>query len=287
MDRRILDLYDEYTHASLARRDFLERLATLAGGMGSAIALLPLLQANKAAAAQVAADDQRLKTERVTFHREHDLELRGYLARPAEAEKLPGVLVIHENRGLNPHIEDVTRRVALAGFVALAPDFLSASGGTPKDEDQAREQIGKLDPDWAVQIAVAAGSRLESPHSTGRVGAVGFCWGGGIVGRLATLYSSLNAGVVFYGRVPPLADVPRIKAELLLHYAGNDERINADVPAFQKALDEAGVRYSLHMYEGVEHAFHNDTSAARYNAPAAQLAWKRTVDFFERTLKSA
>jgi carboxymethylenebutenolidase len=287
MDRRILDLYDEYTHAPLARRDFLERLATLAGGMGSALALLPLLQANKAAAAQVAADDQRLKTERVTFHRGPDAELRGYLARPADAEKLPGVLVIHENRGLNPHIEDVTRRMALAGFVALAPDFLSASGGTPQNEDQAREQIGKLDPDWVLKIAVAAASRLDSPHSTGRVGAVGFCWGGGVVGRLATMYTSLNAGVVFYGRVPPVADVPKIKAELLLNYAGKDERINADVPAFQKALDDAGVKYTLHMYDGVEHAFHNDTSVARYNAEAAQLAWKRTVEFFDRTLKSA
>jgi carboxymethylenebutenolidase len=287
MDRRILDLYAEYTHTPLARRDFLERLATLAGGMASALALLPLLQANKAAAAQVAAEDQRLKTERVTFVSGPDVELRGYVARPAEAKKLPGVLVIHENRGLNPHIEDVTRRMALEGFLALAPDFLSASGGTPENEDQAREQIGKLDPDWVLKIAVAAASWLSSPRSTGRIGAVGFCWGGGVVGRLATMYSNLNAGVVFYGRVPPLADVPKIKAELLLHYAGEDERINADVPAFQKALDDAGVRYSLHMYEGVEHAFHNDTSAARYNAEAAQLAWKRTVDFFDRTLKSA
>jgi carboxymethylenebutenolidase len=287
MDRRILDLYDEYTHAPLARRDFLERLATLAGGMGSALALLPLLTANKAAAAQVAADDQRLKTERVTLPGP-DGELRGYLARPSDAKNLPGVIVIHENRGLNPHIEDVTRRLALAGFVALAPDFLSASGGTPQNEDQAREQIGKLDADWTLKAALAAAQSLRSgERSTGRIGAVGFCWGGGLVGRLATADPKLNAGVVFYGRVPPVAEVPNIKAELLLNYAGKDERINADVPSFQKALDEAGVRYSLHMYEGVEHAFHNDTSTARYNAEAAQLAWKRTVEFFERTLKSA
>jgi carboxymethylenebutenolidase len=287
MDRRILDLYDEYTHAPLARRDFLERLATLAGGMGSALALLPLLTANKAAAAQVAADDQRLKTERVTLPGP-DGELRGYLARPSDAKNLPGVIVIHENRGLNPHIEDVTRRLALAGFVALAPDFLSASGGTPQNEDQAREQIGKLDADWTLKAALAAAQSLRSgERSTGRIGAVGFCWGGGLVGRLATADPKLNAGVVFYGRVPPVAEVPNIKAELLLNYAGKDERINADVPSFQKALDEAGVRYSLHMYQGVEHAFHNDTSTARYNAEAAQLAWKRTVEFFERTLKSA
>jgi carboxymethylenebutenolidase len=287
MDRRILDLYDEYTHAPLARRDFLERLATLAGGMGSALALLPLLQANKAAAAQVAADDKRLKTEPVTFPGP-DGELRGYLARPVETKALPGVIVIHENRGLNPHIEDVTRRLALEGFAALAPDFLSRSGGTPPHEDQAREQIGKLDPEWTLKAALAAAEWLRaSGRSTGRVGAVGFCWGGGLVGRLATADPKLDAGVVFYGRVPPVADVPKIKAQLLLNYAGKDERINADVPAFQKALDAAGVRYSLHTYEGVEHAFHNDTSAARYNADAAKLAWQRTVEFFERTLKSA
>jgi carboxymethylenebutenolidase len=228
-----------------------------------------------------------LKTERVTLPGP-DGELRGYLARPSDAKNLPGVIVIHENRGLNPHIEDVTRRLALAGFVALAPDFLSASGGTPQNEDQAREQIGKLDADWTLKAALAAAQSLRSgERSTGRIGAVGFCWGGGLVGRLATADPKLNAGVVFYGRVPPVAEVPNIKAELLLNYAGKDERINADVPSFQKALDEAGVRYSLHMYEGVEHAFHNDTSTARYNAEAAQLAWKRTVEFFERTLKSA
>jgi carboxymethylenebutenolidase len=285
MDRRILDLYDEYTHAPLARRDFLERLATLAGGMGSALTLLPLLQANKAAAAQVPADDQRLEAERVSFPGQ-DGELRGYLARPAGTKQLPAVIVIHENRGLNPHIEDVARRAALAGFVALAPDFLSRMGGTPENEDQAREQIGKLDPDWTLKAAVSAADWLRAgERSTGRVGAVGFCWGGGLVGRLATADPKLTAGVVFYGRVPPLADVPKIKAQLLLNYAGKDERINADVPAFQKALDEAGVRYTLHTYEGVEHAFHNDTSAARYNAEAAQLAWQRTVEFFDRTLK--
>ncbi len=287
MDRRIIDLYDEYTHAPLARREFLERLATLAGGMSAALALLPLLQANRAAAAQVAADDSRLRAERVTFAAV-GADMRGYMVRPAGTDKLPAVVVIHENRGLNSHIEDVARRAALAGFVALAPDFLSVTGGTPENEDLAREQIGKLDPEWTLQAAVAAATWLRSgERSTGRVGAVGFCWGGGLVGRLAAADPALNAGVVFYGRVPPLADVPKIKAKLLLNYAGNDARINADVPAFQKALDEAGVRYTLHMYENVEHAFHNDTSAARYNAAAADLAWKRTVEFFDRTLKSA
>jgi carboxymethylenebutenolidase len=290
MDRRIIELYDEYTHAPLARRDFLERLATLAGGMSSALALLPLL-VNRAVAAQVAADDKRLKTEPVTFEVPQAaaaVKMRGYTVRPVEAKALPGVLVIHENRGLNAHIEDVARRAALAGYTALALDFLSASGGTPDNEDLAREQIGKLDPEATLQAALGAAQWLRSGEgSTGKVGAVGFCWGGGLVGRLATADPALNAGVVFYGRVPPLADVPNIKAALLLNYAGNDERINADVPAFQKALDEAHVRYTLHMYEGVEHAFHNDTSQARYNAAAAELAWQRTVEFFDKTLKAA
>ncbi len=285
MDRQIIDLYDEYTHAPLDRRVFLERLAALTGSMATALAIVPLLQANSAAAAVVADDDKRLETQRVSFPGATG-ELRGYLARPAGADVLPAVLVIHENRGLNPHTEDVARRVALAGFSALALDFLSPAGGTPTNEDQARELIGKLDTEQTLQNALAATDWLRTDKSsTGRVGAVGFCWGGGLVGRLATADPKLNAGVVFYGRVPPLEDVPKIKAELLLHYAGNDERINADVPAFEKALQAAGVKYTLHMYSGVEHAFHNDTSAARYNEAAAKRAWQLTVEFFDRTLK--
>jgi carboxymethylenebutenolidase len=178
--------------------------------------------------------------------------------------------------------------VALAGFNSLAVDFLSPLGGTPTNEDEARELIGKLDAAQTLQNAVAATEWLRAAgRSTGRVGAVGFCWGGGLVGRLAVADPKLNAGVVFYGRVPPLEDVPKIKAELLLHYAGNDARINADVPAFQKALQAAGVPYAMHMYSGAEHAFHNDTSAARYNEAAAQRAWQLTVEFFDRTLKRA
>lgn len=284
MDRRIIDLYDEYTHAPLDRRVFLERLAALTGSMGAALAIAPLLQAHSAAAAVIAADDKRLETQRVTFPGATG-ELRGYLARPSGTEVLPAVLVIHENRGLNPHIEDVARRVALAGFSALALDFLSPAGGTPADEDQARELIGKLDAEQTLRNALAATEWLRSgKRSTGRVGAVGFCWGGGLVGRLAVADPKLNAGVVFYGRVPPLEDVPKIKAELLLNYAGNDQRINADVPAFEKALQAAGVKYTLHMYEGVEHAFHNDTSTERYNEAAARRAWQLTVEFFKRTL---
>jgi carboxymethylenebutenolidase len=287
MDRQILDLYDEYTHARLARRVFLERLATLAGGMSAALALVPLLQANVAAAAQVAEDDARLQSRRVTLGPDAE-GLRGYLAAPRAGKKWPAVLVIHENRGLNPHIEDVTRRLALAGYLALALDFLSALGGTPPDEDQAREMIGKLDPEQVLRDATTATAWLRSSkESTHRVGAVGFCWGGGLVGRLATADPQLDAAVVFYGLIPPLVDVPKIRAALLLHYAGLDSRIDADVPAFRQALDDAHVRYELHMYENVDHAFHNDTSAARYNAPAAALAWQRTLDFFAHTLKRA
>lgn len=287
MDKRIIDLYDEYTHAPLDRRTFLERLAALTGGMSAALALVPLLQANRAAAAQVAPDDPRLKAEEVSVPAE-GFDLRGYLARAPGADAAPGVLVVHENRGLNPHIEDVTRRAALAGYVALAPDFLSPLGGTPADEDLAREQIGRLDAEQTLRSAVAAAGWLRTrTGSPRRVGAVGFCWGGGLVGRLATADPKLDAAVVFYGRVPPLADVPKVKAALLLHYAGRDERINAEVPGFQKALDSASVRYTLNMYENTEHAFHNDTSAARYDDAAAALAWRRTVEFFDRTLKSA
>lgn len=285
MDQRFIDLYDEFTHTGLDRRMFLERLAAVAGGMGAALALVPLLQANKAAAAQIEPSDARLSTETFTYAGSTG-EMRGYLAKPkAAGAPLPGVVVIHENRGLTPHIQDVARRTALAGFVALAPDFLSPSGGTPENEDAAREAIGKLDADATLRDAVASVKALrDRSDTTDRIGAVGFCWGGGMVGRLATADPTLNAGVVFYGRTPELEKVPDIKAALLLNYAGMDERINANVPAFREALDKAGVKYTLHMYEGKQHAFHNDTSAARYDADAAKLAWERTVEFFRKTL---
>lgn len=286
MDRRIIALYDEYTHAPLDRREFLDRLARITGGTAAAMAMLPLLEANYAQAAVIAPDDTRLVTERVTFSGASG-EVQGYLAMPADhSGELPGVIVIHENRGLNPHIQDVARRAALAGFVALAPDFLSPAGGTPEDEDAARTLIGELNADTTLANARAAIAYLRGrDDTTDGIGVVGFCWGGGLVGQIAVAEPDLQAGVVFYGRTPDPADVPNIKAPLLLHYAGLDERINAQVPAFREALDAAGVDYTLHMYEGVDHAFHNDTSAARYSAEAADLAWTRTIDFFQRTLK--
>ncbi len=284
MDQRIIELYDEYTHAPLARRVFLDRLSALAGGGAAAAALLVLLEGGRAAAETVAAGDPRVAASTVAFPAKSG-EVRGYLAAPAAGGKSGAVVVVHENRGLNAHIENVARRAAIAGLLALAPDFLSAAGGTPANEDEARDMIQKLDPATTVADAVAAVAYLRGhARANGRVGAVGFCWGGGQVGQMAVHDPTLDAAVVFYGRTPEPADVPRIKAPLLLHYAGLDERINAGVPAFREALDRAGVSYTLHMYDGVNHAFHNDTAAARYDAAAANLAWERTVAFLRERL---
>ncbi len=285
MRQDIIDLYDEFTHRGLDRRVFMQRLAELAGGTAAAAAALPLLEANSAKAAMIAADDGRVQGTRAAVPGPAG-EIRGYLALPASPPgKLPAVIVVHENRGLNGHIEDVARRAALAGFVAFAPDFLSRSGGTPADQDQARDMIGKLDQDGVVADARAVIAFLEKHEATnGKVGIVGFCWGGGVVGRVAAAAPELDAGVVFYGRVPPAEAVPNIKAPLLLNYAGKDDNVNAGIPGFREALDKAGVRYELQTYEGAQHAFHNDTSEARYDAAAAKLAWERTVEFFKRNL---
>ena len=279
----MIRLYDEYTHVTLDRRGFLAKLTTLAGSSAAATAVLSMLENNYAQAALVAADDPRVKAETVTFPSPNG-EISGYLVKPAEASgKLPAVVVVHENRGLNPHIQDVARRVALAGFLVLAVDFLSPAGGTPKDEDKAREMIGALDPAKAVADGVAAVAYLKSrPDSNGKVGAVGFCWGGGMVNRLAVNAPDLTAAVAYYGPQPDPKDVPRIKAQLMLHYAGKDERINAGIAAYETALKAANIPYTLFIYEGVDHAFNNDTNAARYNKEAADLAWGRTVAFLKK-----
>jgi carboxymethylenebutenolidase len=285
MRQEIIQLYDEYTHERLDRRIFMDRLARMAGGTAAAAALLPMLQANSAKAAIVPPDDARLQTEQVTFPGAAG-EVQGYLARPADAQgPLPGVVVIHENRGLNPHIEDVARRVALEGFVALAPDFLSPQGGTPADEDQAREMIRQLDQQQAIQNALAAVDFLEAHEATtDKVGVVGFCWGGALANEVAVNSGNVDAVVPFYGRQPASSEVSKIRAPLLLHYAGLDERINAGIPEYEQALKDAGVDYTIHMYEGANHAFHNDTSEARYDPQAAELAWSRTIDFFKQHL---
>ncbi len=285
MNRRAIELYDEYTHGSLGRRAFLRGLARLAGSAAAAAALLPLLENRYAEAATVAPDNPALRTGRGSFQGP-DGAVACYVARPTGRPKQrPAVVVIHENRGLNAHIEDVARRLALAGFLALAPDALSASGGTPADEDLARQRIGALDREAALGLYLAT-VRHAAKHerSTGMVGCVGFCWGGGMAGRLAAHSSELAAAVVFYGAPPTLNEAARVRVPLLLNYAGRDARINDAVPAFEAALKAAGRRYELHVYADVDHAFHNDTNAARYNADAAALAWRRTVEFLAREL---
>ena len=234
----------------------------------------------------VAKDDPRLHTEYVEYPGETG-EVRAHLARPKGDEKLPGVIVIHENRGLNPHTEDVARRVALEGFLAIAPDALSPLGGTPEDVDEARSLMGKLDSEATVKNYVAAVKYLRThPQSTGKVGVMGFCWGGGIANQVAVNSPDLDAAVPFYGRQPASEDVSKIKASLLLHYAGLDERINAGIAAFEAALKEASVDYRMYMYEGAKHAFFNDTNADRYHKEAAQLAWERTIAFLKEKLKT-
>jgi carboxymethylenebutenolidase len=285
MDQKIIDLYDEYTHAPLDRRVFLARLAQLTGSTAAAIALVPLLEANQARAALVSPEDQRLETSRTTYAGATG-DIKAYMARPQGAAKLPAVIVIHENRGLNPHIEDVTRRIALEGFLVLAPDLLSPAGGTPENEDTARTMIDKLDGQQTVQNLVSAITFLEKhANGNGKVGAVGFCWGGGIVGDLAVNAPDLDAGVVYYGRQPKATDVEKIKAPLLLQYAGQDTRLNEGIPAFEEALKKANKPYTLYIYEGAQHAFNNDTSEARYSKSAAEQAWSRTIAFFKEHLK--
>ena len=285
MDPRIIRLYDDYTHRPLERRVFLERLAALAGGTAAAMALLPFLENNYAHANVVDPADGRLATGMITFKGASG-DIRAYLATPKTGPaKRAGVIVIHENRGLNPHIQDVARRVALGGFTALAPDMLTPLGGTPADEDAARAAIGRLDRAETVRNLVAAVAYLKGrPDAAGPVGAVGFCWGGGMVNLLAVAAPDLAAAAPYYGLVAPSADVPKIKAKLQLHYAGNDPRINAGIAEYEVALTAAGVAYEKFVYDGAEHAFHNDTAGARYDKAAADLAWSRTMAFFRKTL---
>jgi carboxymethylenebutenolidase len=281
----IIDLYDRFTHGGMDRRTFLDRLAALAGGAPAAAALLPMLVApDPAKAAVVPPDDPRLATSRVTWAGP-DGELSGYLARPAQAGRFPAVIVIHENRGLNPHIEDVTRRMALEGFLALGMDMLSRDGGTPADEDQARAMIGRLDRERTVErLASAVPFLARHPSGNGRVGAIGFCWGGLMVNALAAAAPDLAAGVAYYGRQIPAEQVPAIRAALLLHYAEHDAGVNAGIEAYTAALRAHGKSFEAHTYPGTQHAFNNDTSAARYNAEAAAVAWQRTVVFLRQHL---
>lgn len=281
----MIEAYDEYTHLTLDRRGFMEKLTKLAGSGAAAAAIAPLLAANSAQAAIVAPDDRRVATSDVRFLGATGV-MGGYLAIPAfTTERVPGIIVVHENRGLNNHIRDIARRLALAGYAALAVDFLSPLGGTPADEDTAREMVSELKPAETVANAVAARAWLAGhPRATDRVAAIGFCWGGGLVNDLAVADPDLRAGIVYYGRQPDTADVPKIKAAMLLHYAGLDERINAGLHEYRSALLSNDKVFAIHVYPRVNHAFNNDTSAARYNKQAADLAWTRTLAFLKGTM---
>lgn len=282
-DQRVVDLYDSFTHGIIDRRTFLDRLTEVVGSTAAALALLPLLQNDYARAETIAANDSRLTTEMASYDA-GGTRMSGYLARLKGDAKRPAVIVVHENRGRNPHIEDIARRLALEGFLAFAVDALSPLGGTPADEDKARDTIATLNlGDTAQRVAAAVPFLEKHPESTGKVGAVGFCWGGGIINRIAVLSPDLKAAVAYYGAQPPAADVPKIHAALLLHYAGLDSRINAGIPAYEAALKAAGKTFTVYVYPNVNHAFNNDTTS-RYDKPAADLAWSRTIAFFEEQL---
>ena len=284
MDQRIINLFDEYTHKPLSRDVFIGRLTKLTGSTAAAIAILPLLEVDYANATTVPLQDNRLMAESITYAGD-GTEMKGYVARPKAKGKYAAIVVIHENRGLNPHIEDVTRRAALAGYIAIAPDALSPFGGTPTDADQARDLFQKLDAPKNLNNFIKAFDYLKSRKDcNGKFGAVGFCWGGGMVNQLAVNVPDLRAAVAFYGRQPEAVDVPRIKSAVQLHYGGTDERINAGIPAYEEALKKANIKYELYLYEGAQHAFHNDTAPTRYNEVAAKLAWERTLAFFQKNL---
>ncbi len=283
----VLKLFDGYVHGSVSRREFLDRAAKYAIGGFTAAAMLESLKPNFAWAQQVPKDDGRIKAEYLTYPSPQGAgTMRGYFARPAKVSgKLPGVVVIHENRGLNPYIEDVARRLAVLNFIAFAPDALTPVGGYPGDEDKARELFAKLDAGKRTEDLLTAFGYLKSrPECSGKIGAVGFCFGGGIVNQMAVRIPELAAAVPFYGSQPPAADVAKIKAPFLIQYAENDERVNKGWPAYEAALKANHVKYEMHMYPNTQHGFHNDTTP-RYDEAAAKLAWQRTVDFFNKNLR--
>ncbi|CAN5278280.1 dienelactone hydrolase family protein [soil metagenome] len=285
--QEMIDLYDDYTHLTLDRRGFMQKLSRLAGSGAAAAAIMPMIASNYAKAEVIAPTDPRIKVEDITFKGDAG-DIKGYLARPANATgKLGSVVVIHENRGLNPHIKDVARRVAVDGFLALGVDLLSRKGGTPASDDEAAKMFQGIDRAGLVADAVAAIAYLKGrPDSNGKVGAVGFCFGGGIVNQMAVASPDLAAGVAYYGQQPPAAEAAKIKAKLMLHYAGLDTRTNEGIPAYEAALKAAGVSYQVFVYEGAQHAFNNDTSEARYDKKSADLAWSRTIEFFKTNLSA-
>jgi carboxymethylenebutenolidase len=283
---QVLDIFDGYVHGRISRRQFLDDASKYAVGGFTAAAMLEALRPNYAWAQQVAKDDSRIRTEYVTYPSPQGRgTMKGYLARPANATgKLPAIVVIHENRGLNPYIEDVTRRLATEGYVAFAPDALAPLGGYPGDEEKAAQMFAQLDAAKRTEDLASAVDYVKSrPDVNGKIGAVGFCFGGGVANMMAVRIPDLAAAVPFYGEQPSAADTAKIKAPLLLHYAGNDERINAGWPAYEAALKANGVRYEMFMYPNTQHGFHND-STPRYDEAAAKLAWQRTLAFFKANL---
>jgi len=285
MDQRIINLFDEYTHKPLKRDEFIKRLVKLTGSLATALAVLPFLEVNSAQAAIIPPDDADLITEDITYPGD-GATMKGYFVKPkASKSKLGAVLVIHENRGLNPHIKDVARRVAKAGYLALAPDALSPLGGTPQNEDEARDMIGKLEAPKNFNNFLKGLEYMRTrKDSNGKTGCVGFCWGGAMANNLAVYDPALKAAVAYYGRQPESSEVLKIKAAVQLHYGGLDERVNAGIPAYQKALKAADIKHELYIYEGAQHAFNNDTAPTRYNEAAAKLAWDRTLTLFKQTL---
>lgn len=286
ISQEVFDLYDDYAHNRIDRRKFINKLSAYAVGGITVASLLSFIMPKYQQTLQVQPDDPRLVSEYITYKSpKGGGEIRGLLSRPVDAEgKLPGIVVVHENRGLNPHIEDVGRRAALAGFVSLAPDALTPLGGYPGNDDDGRELQRQRDRDEMLEDFIAAYEYLKSsPACTGKIGVVGFCFGGGISNMMAVRVPDLGAAVPFYGGQPPLESVPDIKAPLLLHYAGLDTRVNEGWPAYEEALKKYNKEYTAYIYPDVNHGFHND-STPRYDKAAAELAWKRTIDFFKEKL---
>jgi carboxymethylenebutenolidase len=286
LNQEIIQLFDEYTHKPLTRVEFLSRLTKLIGGTAALSTILPALEGSYAASAQVAEDDSDLLISTAEFPSPNGV-IKGYLAQPKQSKKrLGAVLVIHENRGLTPHIKDVTRRIAKEGFIAFGIDGLSQFGGTPINEDEGRTLIGKLDAKQNIENMLSGLSYLRTlKNSNQKTACIGFCWGGGVVNDLAAADPALTLGVPYYGRQIDATLVPKIKAKLMLHYAGLDERINAGIPAYENALKSNQIDYQLFIYEGAQHAFNNDSSPARYQKEPADLAWSRTINFFKKHLK--
>jgi len=287
--QELLELFDKYVHGDIDRRAFLDGAGKFAAGGVTAAALWESLRPNYAWAQQVPKDDSRIKTEQPTVPSpQGNGEIKGYLARPAKGGKAPGILVVHENRGLNPYIEDVARRFATENFVAFAPDGLTSVGGYPGNDEQGAKAFQQVDRAKMTEDFIAAAKWLKTrPDCTGKIGVVGFCFGGGIANTLAVrMGSDISASVPFYGGQPPAAEVSKIKAPLLLHYAGLDTRVNGGWPAYEEALKANHVKYTAYIYEGANHGFHNDTTP-RYDAAAAKLAWQRTLEFFNQQLRAS